>query len=359
MDLLKLIQIVLRRWYLTVPILLVSVGLGVYVQSITPSEYEAAGSLILEEARFDPSRLATSVVNAGALVARFEATDLPSRLGESDTQLVLQSRDTLTLEVRAAGSSRTAVEASAEAAVDWISSEVETLQDDEEVREDERLRVAVLTPLITAEPLPNGNFEAVGVVALRDPAAGVTNPYDAAGGTTSVLIAVVDTDAGEARVADALGEEVTFTLASQQGNQAIISVSALANDPAVAIATFDEVREELNAELDRRQARANVPPSQRIVVADLSPPIEAEDVSPPLNRAVAAVVLAGGLLAVGLAVLVDGIARRRTLAGLDSRSSSDTLQWWIGPEGDIKAGQAAADGAAVDEQTEAGRDEAS
>jgi len=359
MDLLKLIQIVLRRWYLTVPILLASFGLGAYVQSVTPAEYDAAGSLILEEARFDPSRLATSVVNAGEIVARFEATDMPSRLGENDTQLVLQGRDSLTLEVRAAGSARAAVESSVEDAIEWISSEVETLQDDEEIREAERLRVAVLTPLISAEPLPNGNFEALGVVALRDPAAGVTNPYDAGGGTTSVLIAVVDTDAGEARVSSSLGEDVSFTLVSSRENQAIISVSALANDPAVAIAAYNEVREELDAELDRRQARASVPPSQRIIVADLSPPTEAVDVSPPLNRSVAAIILAGGLFAVGLAVLVDGISRRRTLAELETRSSSDTLQWWIGPEGSVKASHVGADGAAADEQIEAGRDEVS
>jgi hypothetical protein len=72
------------------------------------------------------------------------------------------------------------------------------------------------------------------------------------------------------------------------------------------------VREALNEELDARQARADVPEPRRILVVPLATPQSWTDVSPPLSRAVAAIVGAGGLLALGLAIGMESFLSRRS-----------------------------------------------
>ena len=328
MDLLTIIQTVLRRWYVTLPVLLATFGLAFYVQTNIPSEYEARGSVLLEEPRFDPSRLPASFVNAGAIIDRFEESDAATTLAAGDVQVGAQARDSTTLEVTALGSDSNDVESSTMAAMDWISTEVAALQQEENVAEEERLRVSVLTPVVTAEPQPGGSFEAVGVVILRDPASGTDNPYSAGGGTTSLLQAVATSDTGRARVNRATASGVGFDLSVSRDNSAIISITTTGPNPAGVINAFDVVREVLAEELDSRQERADVPGSRRILITDLARPEVVRDVSPPLSRAVAAIVGAGGLTALGLAIAVESIVSRRRPEPAWTEDRAAVEKWW-------------------------------
>ena len=331
MDLLTIIQTVLRRWYVTLPVLLATFGLAFYVQTTIPPEYEAQGSVLLEEPRFDPSRLPTSFVNAGAIIDRYEESEAATTLPVGDVQVVPQARDSSTLEIIAIGSDPNDVESSTMAAMDWVSADVAALQQEENVAEEERLRVSVSTPVVTAEPQPGGSYQAVGVVILRDPASGTENPYNAGGGTTSLLREVVTSDTGQARVARATASGVSFDLSVSRDNPAIISITTTGPDPAGARNAFGVVRDALAEELNARQERADVPGSRRIVITDLARPEIVRDVSPPLSRAVAAIVGAGGLLALGLAIGIESFTNRRKQKVYPLGDDS-VLQWWTKSE---------------------------
>ena len=330
MDLLVIIQTVLRRWYVTAPVLLAAFGLAFYVQSTIPEEYQARGSVLLEEPRFDPSRLPASFVHTGTLLDRFEESDAAAMVTTGDTRVVPRPHDRWSLEITAVGSDPNDVEASIMATMDWVSAEVAALQEEEDVSEEERLRVSVLTPAVTAEPQPGGNYEAVGEVMLRDPAAGIDNPYTAGGGTTSLLHAVIGSDSGRSRVNERTAPGVSFDIGTTRDNAEIIQITTTGSDPATLFDAFDVVRDALASELDARQQRADVPESRRIVITDLARPQVVMDVSPPLSRAVAAIIGLGGLLALGLAVAVESIADRRQSTSVSPRGDA-VQQWWFEP----------------------------
>lgn len=327
MDLLALIQIVVRRWYATVPILLATIGLAAYVQSAIPPEYEARGSVLLEEPRFDPSRLPTSVVNADTLVDRFDQDQVGASLMVGETQLIPQVRDRSTIEITGVGADPDEVASTVDGAMDWFVDDVTTLQDEEGIDGAERLRASILTPIVAAEELPGGTYQATGLIVLRDPASGTDNPFSAGGGTTSLLTAVATSDSGIARISQATGPNVTFDLTPARDNASIITITTAGPDPADVIGAFDVIREVLAEDLDARQARADVPTSHRIVINDLAPPQTVTDVSSPLNRAVAAIVGVGGLLALGVAVIVEGVLTRRARFG-ELPGHTVIAEWW-------------------------------
>lgn len=311
MDLLTLIQAVIRRWYVTVPVLLATFAVAAVVQANITPEYQANGSVLLEEPRFDPSRLPASFINAGAIADRFDELDAGARFSTGDAQVVVHAATSTTIEILGVGPAANDVAASVDAAIEWVRDEVAAMQDEEDVAASERLRSTVLTPVVTPEPLPGGSYEAVGIVALRDPSSGIENPYGADSSTTSLLGAVVTSDTGRSRVNQATASGVTFGVSTGRDNPAIVSITTTGPDPDGVVDAFDVVRDALADELDARQARAEVPESRRIVVSDLARPEAVADVSPPVSRAVAAVVGAGGLLALGLAIVVDTVALRR------------------------------------------------
>ena len=329
MDLITLIQIVFRRWYVTVPILLATIGLAAYVQSTIPPEYEARGSVLLEEPRFDPSRLPATFVNAEALVDRFDQGRVGSDRSVGDTEIVPHARDRNTVEITAIGSEPDEVGSSVEGAMDWIVDDVTTLQEEEGIASEERLRASILTPVVTAEEQPGGRYQATGLIVLRDPAAGIDNPFSAGGGTTSLLVAVATSDGGRTRINRATGPDVTFGLATTRDHGAIINITTTGPEPADVVGAFDVIREALAEDLDTRQARADVPASRRIVINDLARPLSVRDVSPPLNRAVAAIVGVGGLLAIAGAIAFESVASRRRVGDTDVMTGEAVPEPWL------------------------------
>ena len=336
MDLITLIQIVFRRWYVTVPILMATIGLAAYVQSTIPPAYEARGLVLLEEPQFDPSRLPETFVNAQALVDRIDQSQVRGDLAVGDTQLVPNAPDRNTVEIVAIGSEPGQVESSVDGVMDWLVDDVTTLQDEEGIAEEERLRASILTPVVTAEEQPGGSYQATGLVVLRNPAAGVDNPFGAGGGTTSLLTAVATSDSGRARINRATSADVSFELSLTRENASIITITTTGPEPAEVIGAFDVIRDTLAEDLDARQARADVPTSRRIVINDLARPQSVADVSPPLSRAVAAIVAAGGLLALGAAVMIESALTRRRRSGAASNHILDS-EWWTDVPGTAEA----------------------
>lgn len=319
MDLLTILKIVFRRWYVTVPIVLIALLAAWQVQSGIAPMYEARGSVLLEEPRFDPSRSPTSLVNAETVVTMLETEGIIDEASRGETDMVSRARDLTTIEFAAAGRNAAAVSSSVDRVLELARDAVTELQTEQNIPEAEQLTGMVLTPAAVAEEQVAGNFIALGTLLLRDPSAGIENPYYAGGATTSVLQTVVSSDAGRVRVAER-APGIGFAVDSTRDAEAIINITTMGADAQAVIEGFGVVRDVLNEELDARQARADVAASRRIIVTNLAEPQSVSDVSPPLNRAVAAIIGLGGLLAIIVAVALESLLGRSRGNVLDESS---------------------------------------
>lgn len=111
------------------------------------------------------------------------------------------------------------------------------------------------------------------------------------------------------------GERVTMLNAGSQFAayypDSIIEIDVVDTDPKVVADRVDRTVAALTAIVDRREAAAGSPADLKagIVVSPSSPNVAY--VGPIEKRAMAGIVLLGALIAVALAVLVDGLLRRR------------------------------------------------
>jgi hypothetical protein len=308
-DILTIIATVFRRWYVTVPILALTLVVAYRVQESVPPEFEVGGSVLLEEPRFDPSRLPATTANADVLVQRLINADADVTV--EGAELEAQSTDASTIELTATATAAQTAEATVENALEWLRADADGLQEAEGIPVADRVRGLVLTPTITAEPTDD-TFVASGTLFLQDPAADVTNPYRADSQTGRLLREVITSDQARAAIAGRTGSGVQYTVGVPREAEAILNIGLSGPDPEALLDGFNVVREALNEELDARQARADVPEPRRILVVPLATPQSWTDVSPPLSRAVAAIVGAGGLLALGLAIGMESFLSRRS-----------------------------------------------
>ena len=322
MDLLTIIQAVFRRWYVALPIGLITLSIAGAMQVGLPSEYEARGSVLLEEPQLDPSRLPASTVSAEILIDRLESGGTLADLASGDARILPLGQDGQTVEVTATASNGTAAETSVERTLDWLTEAATDLQDAEEIAEGERLRPVVLTPTISAEAQEDGAYTASGTFYLRDPSAGAENPYRAGQDTARLLQEVIASDQVRAQIRERTAPGVSFDVTSGRDSGPIMNITLNGSDPAALLEAYRVVSEALDTELDQRQARAEVPESRRIVVTPLAAPQSVADVSPPLNRAVAAIVGVGGVLALGATLAADSLLTRRRLGKATSATTS-------------------------------------
>lgn len=311
MDLLTLVRTAVRRWYVVAPVLLVALSLAVATQATTAPQYQAVGSVLLEEPTFDSSRLPRSIVSADLLAAGLNDPETSADLTTQGTELAAQATDQVSIEIAASGPDGDASEQAVEAALGWARQRSLELQDAADVPEAEQLQANLEAAFPVSEEQPDGTFVASTVIRLSDPGAGLENPFTTGERTSRMLEAVIMSDVGGARVAQQTGGTVAYTVTISESESSILEILTVSGDPADALGGFATVREELNAELDRRQSRAGIPPSWRIVVNDLAPPQSAGDISPPIDRAAVAIMVAGILLAIGATVAVDGPLTRR------------------------------------------------
>lgn len=315
MDLLSLIGILLRRWYVVIPVLLLTVLAAWFVHSRVPPEYEASGWVLLETPNLDATDDPlpdVDVVGIGDALAA-EPEGLPSGV-----RFVVQAGGTPgQYVVSVAASTAEAAETTATRVVDHISDEVARIQDDAGVEEASKLQVRLITPSIVPTPEADGSFSAVATMEVRDPAATVENPYGANSGTGRILEVAVNGDSGIQQFLQRMGGDVGYSVAqADRDSAALLQIATFGSDRDAVLEAFDVVRDILNEDLDARQARAAIPESQRITVEVFDPPLRVQDVGPPLDRATAGVLLLGGLAALGLGIATDSLlTRRRTRAG--------------------------------------------
>ncbi len=311
MDIITIVLTVLRRWLLVVPILLVALAVAAVAESRADPEFSAFGSVLLSHPELDPSRLPLTRMEVDGVLADVEVAAADGELPVGGTEVTILQTGEQTVEVVAVGASDEEVTEGTRALLDAISSRIAQIQQDKEVPSEERTEVVeVDRQLSDSEDL--AQVEMVRTLYLDDPTVGIDNPFGASAETARVLEVALESDAGRLALAQDVGHQVDFDISQADRDAApIVGIETLASSQEQALADFSHVVDSLTAELDARQARALIPESRRVVVEVLAAPQSVEDISPPISRLAVAIVGLGGLLAVGLALLVESVMARR------------------------------------------------
>jgi hypothetical protein len=318
-DLLTLAWVVLRRWYITVPVLVGTALIAAYLQTQVPPQYEARGAVLLESPEANPADLPISLIELDALAAIVAAE---ASSGAAD-DVEVQTTSATSADILVTAPTARQAQSAMSGIVSQLTEAIVAVQDGADVPEADRVRLTAPPGLAPTDMLDDESFQAAVSVTVFDPAAQVNNPYPPGGTTAQLLEIAVTSDAGRARVAELTGTGVGFSLSTSSREGSIIDITTLGSDPNAVREAFEPVRAVMAEELQVRQDRAEVPRSRHIGVEVLAAPQSAVDVSPPIDRAVAATVALGGLLAIALAISFDGVAsRRRRPSSGDDRPSA-------------------------------------
>lgn len=313
MDVLTIIQSVLRRWYIALPILAAAAGAAYYVNSTIPPQFEAQGQVLLAGPDFDPTGLPRTIVDLPEVTGRLTTGDVQREVVADGASLqAVGGPAELAITIRA--DSQPAAQATLEAATAWVGETISERQTEAEIAPAEQLRLR-RTDDQEIEPIEEGGVRVSASFALEDPAAGAPNPFGASNTTGRLLIVAVQSDLGRQRMAERTGGGVVFGVSQDARDAApILSISTMGSDPQAVLEGFQHVTEVLALELDEREARAEVPQTRRTSIEVLAEPRTVQDVSPPLDRTVAAILGLGGFLALVLALAVESFASRRAIA---------------------------------------------
>ena len=319
MDLISLMGVVFRRWRVTVPILLLTLGIAVAVQQSTDPVYEAKGSVVVAAPQTNPATAPANVADPAVIARAVRSSEEAAALtsGGSGVQFTFDSGLEELLQIVVTGQNPEAVRQAADTLVNLSVELVQARQVDAGIAEVERIQ-AVPVPDGTriTETDPDGDdvptYTITTDVVFEDPAEGVENPYSASPVTARLLEVATQSDAGRQQVAARTSGEIEYSVVQNENDRApILEVITSAPTREQALSGFEEVVEVVAEELDRLQERAGVLPSRRLSIEVLAAPQTVRDVSPPISRAVAVTVALGFLLALAGALLAENLAVRR------------------------------------------------
>ncbi len=205
----------------------------------------------------------------------------------------------------------------------------------------EILELRQISASVVTEVLEDGSWSASVTAFLNNPVDGSTNPYQPNAATGRLLEVATSGDAGRVEMAERVGDDVAYSITQTARDAApLLRIVTIGTDPEQVIQAFYEVHDLMSEELDRRQDDADVSPEERLSVEIVDAPVGVFDLSPPVDRAAFGVVLLGGALAFGLALVAESISNRRRmrtkrmLAVLDERPRRATESpSWDAPAG--------------------------
>jgi hypothetical protein len=311
-DIITVVQAVLRRWYISIPILAAATVAAFLIQSNAPPVYQAQGQLLLADPTLDPSGLPASAVDVDALLRQLDSDAVRAALEVDDAVYTVEAEDRTTLTVVVRASEEAAAESTALAIRGWMQDEVDGVQEEAGFSEEERLQVRGGERVtISSDPVAD-SAQAVSTITLFDPTAGIVNPFAPSLATARLLIVAVEADESRLAVLEQTGPGTGFLLSQSPRDAApIMGVTTTGGDPNRVIDAFEVVAQQVDAELQARQERAEIPTSRRTRVETLAAPGRATDISPPVERAAGAIFGLGGLLALSTAVAADSMLARR------------------------------------------------
>lgn len=316
-----MLSTILPRWFVTLPLIALTVALAAAGYLRTPPVYESTGTVLVARPQVDPSRADAASVDARELVQASQT--------ERFREDVTEAGGIEDFEVFAVDDVRLQVLATGDGAVTTVGRVLQRLADElasrqaqQGVSPEERIRARLIIQAPEADAVGGPGFgeattlggqrEVVGLFLLQDFTLGVDNPFGNPAAASRLLLIEVRSDDGRARFQERLGEAVTFSV-NQLDRRArdLLWITIAGPDPGRTLDGFDEVVDLLDAELDRRQEFAGIPPAGRLIIDVIAAPLETVEHRPGAQRTALVILAGGGLVTFAAAVLpVPGRPRR-------------------------------------------------
>lgn len=164
------------------------------------------------------------------------------------------------------------------------------------------------------------DYEAKAALLLLGPSVAATesggafvNPYRTAGtnATADALDIVADSTTTQLLMVEAGHDDVTYEV---RADNSIMEIVVVGSSPAESVAAVEFLQQYLETQLEQRQDAVDAPTDQRLAFDVLAAAGTSTAIVEGVSRIRVAVLGAGGLLALALAVLADRLARRRSSA---------------------------------------------
>lgn len=319
MDLFTLIGVVLRRWRIVVPMLLVTFGLAYVVQTTTPPEYQANGYLVLQA----PAATAAAA-NSPAIDLRAVAEGIELDGDERGRNFTVSPLGGLNYSIAAAAPTAGQAEDDAVAVVAQMGERIIQIQEQQGIPVADRIELRQIDPQVVAEMQADESFLATVDVFLNDPANALENPYLPNSATGRILQVAMMGDSGQSAFQDLTGDVALVVSQEARDAAPLLSLQTTGSDPQEVIDGFYNARDLMVQDLVQRQEAAGVIKRGRITLGVVDAPMGVTDESPPVERATAAIIALGGMLALGLAIALEGLSRRpNALSSILSRIEPD------------------------------------
>lgn len=352
MDFFELAKILLRRWYVVVPVVVFAVVAASLVAQRIPDEYVAEGSFAVTTTQASVSdqvlaEVARDGSNRAAL--REQGADAPYTVRVSRGGII---------RVEAEASSADDVVTTVREVLGMLDGHYQDLQADEGIPEERRGVVQVLNRPIgaTSKMVQTGpesverRYTASGSARTVFP--GPSTRVEDAPPLRTVLLERLRS-AGFEETAEAAGAQTSYEV--DQEHESLFRITATGSEPRAAVRTFEAVTDAAAQELASVKGIVDLGPSADVAIKPVAVPAEATAESTRQIRAMVAIAGVGLVVAVLLALLVEGLAQRRRrhdapfgsegVNGSDGGDRASELVVYIPPGTAAHPGQRKPDGA--------------
>lgn len=305
MDALETLRIVINRWKVVVPVLVLTLVIAVLVAMRIPDEYTVYGSMVVVDSPAETG----ARVSASLLAESLEDGDVRRRVREN-TGAGNYSAEAITddiIQISVLGANeRTAVK-TVSSVLDQIAPTLDGQYDERQVPPGERAAVTIINrPQRGQTAIEDGLYRIEGSAQIVYPAsvfdAAVPLPASSA---YNLLSEVLQSEPVIDRIRDA-GHDASYEIATDD-DTATLRITATGTDPDDVVDTVNAVFAAGEEELSRLNAlvddQSDGPPPLR--VQPLVQPTEAVMQSTGILRSLVVIVFLGAALAISLAVLVE------------------------------------------------------
>jgi hypothetical protein len=315
MDLLDVLKLVRRRWPVVLPIVVLTLLVGARMVTTRPSSYASSSSYFLTSVSTEvgPEPLDPVVVAnlAPALYGSGFARANVTESGFVDTFQVTAVPDNPVIRFTVDAPSADLAVGTVEHLISVGPALLERAFD----AAGGTVALATVTPPDIADVTENddGTYRLTSTVSVSQVATDRFNPFPPGIDTLDWMSAIASDPALARQVAE-VDPSATFTVAPSEGRRApILRTSVTASSPELAYEVHEVVIGRLEGELEALQTEAGVGPEVRTGFRSLLPPSDPVLTATSIVRSLAGVVVLGGGLALGSAIVADAFVMRRRM----------------------------------------------
>ncbi len=328
MDALTLLSILWRRWFIVLPIAVLTAAAGIAVAASPDVRYETYGSELLVTQSQTGGQTSTVPSLSADLVSSFVADSLLTpefelelrEAGFTSNFEVTANPDSSLITVTVTGGDPSDVFEMTETIIDRAPAATESFLGSDVAA---AIDLSPLTPTTRDQIVESEDSFALSVpLAASTKAATVSNPFPVGASTMLTLREI----ASRKELANAVQEEVpsgSFGVSSEErGSAPIMSIQAGAEERTDVARVYEIVRTDLEKQLLEFQTSAGVQPEDQTVLLQLVPPETIEQTRSSTVRAAAGIALLGLGFACLAAILFDLVAQKRRSARRAKQSPS-------------------------------------